>query len=230
MTKSNVGKKIIHFLSNSCYEILLISLFFHLYGSIFFNDLHFYGTYIRIINTIFLYFASTNSFFHRKNTISKRSIILIIITLILNLIFLFKNNNLIIKEIREFYVLIFMILTLYNTAKFLLMPNRFDKALISASVVGYMLIIEVAVRVFLILFLISDKPVLNNIDFSFHTNTFIDTVYYCTITITSIGYGDILPISHNARMTTSLLGLIGQLYLVVIMSIMVSKFLSKKKY
>ncbi|OOV29482.1 hypothetical protein BXU11_06240 [Flavobacterium sp. LM5] len=222
-------KKIIIFHSNHSYEILLIALLFHLYGSVFFTDLHFYGTYVRIINTIILYFASTNSFFQRKNKISQTNKIIIFTTLFLNLSLLLFDGNQVLKVIREFSYLIFLSLILYNTAVFLFSPHRLDKALISASISGYLLIIEIAVRTFMIFYQSNKNHILSNIDFSYHTNTFIDTVYFCTVTITSIGYGDVLPISHNAKMATSLLGLTGQFYLVIIMGIMVSKFISKEK-
>ncbi len=192
----------------------------------FFSNIYFYGTYLRVVNTLLLYFASTNVLFHRKNKISKVYGFIIFTSLVVNVLLMYFNSTILLKEIREFAVLIFLSLTMYNLSNFLIIPNRFDKALISAAVAGYLLIIEIAVRTFMILYLISGKQTLNNIDFTYHTKTFIDTVYYCTVTITSIGFGDILPISHNARMATSLFGLLGQLYLVIIMSIIISKFLS----
>ena len=88
--------------------------------------------------------------------------------------------------------------------------------------------IEIAVRIFMIFHLVDGSQILKGVDYSYHTKTFIDITYYCTATITSIGFGDIVPVSHNAKMATSLLGLAGQFYLVVIMGIMVSKFISNK--
>ena len=217
------------FLSVNSYEILLAALLLHLYGSIFFKDIYFYGTYIRIANTIFMYFAVTNSFFHRDNKISKAAGAVLILTLCLNLCFLYFDRSNILSTARNVFVLLFLLFTIYSILNFVLSPHRLDKALISASIAGYLLIIEIAVRIFLILYSVGGKPVLNNIDFSYHTNTFIDTTYYCTVTITSIGFGDILPISHNAKMATSLLGLTGQFYLVVIMGVMVSKFISHRQ-
>lgn len=217
------------FLSKNCYEVLLAALLFHLYGSIFFNDLYFYGTYIRIANTVFLYFASANVLYHNNDKIFDRSRIVIILTLALNIILLYFNSIPALREARDILCLTFLGLTLHNIATFLISPHRLDKALISSAIAGYLLIIEIATRGFIILYQLNSQPILNNIDFSYHTKTFIDTVYYCTATITSIGFGDIVPISHNAKMATSLLGLVGQFYLVVIMGIMVGKFISAQQ-
>lgn len=223
---SNVTK---NFISNNCFEILLISLILHLYGSIFFNDIIFYGTYVRIFNTIFLYFASVISFANRQNQKSKNLKIALLILFLLNIILIFTSEDNLLLGLRDIIFLIFLTLTLVNVAKFLISPNRFDKALIFSSLAGYLLIIEIAVRSFMILFRINKNIVLQNVDFSFHTKTFMDTVYFCTVTITSIGFGDILPVNHNAKMLTSLLGLSGQFYLVIVMGIMVSKFISAKE-
>ena len=216
------------FLYKHCYEILLISFLLHLYGSVFFRDLDFYGIYIQILNVLLIYFAAINSFFHRRNTISILFRFVILITLCCNIALLLFNELSVLKYVREFFYLLFLLITIYKTGSFLIKPHRIDKALISASIVGYLLLIEIATQVFIIFFLIEGKSVLSNIDLSNSINTYIDIVYYCTVTATSIGFGDLLPLNHSAKMTTSLLGLAGQFYLVIIMSVMISKFNSKR--
>ena len=54
---------------------------------------------------------------------------------------------------------------------------------------------------------------------------FSDVLYYSFITLTTIGYGDMSPVSEPARSTAVLLGLIGQFYLAVIVAIIIGKFL-----
>jgi len=216
------------FLYKHCYEILLLSFLLHLYGSVFFRDINFYGIYVQIINLLFVYFAATNTFFHRRNNISFLFKSIILITLSCNFGLLLFNDLSTLKYVREVSYLLFLIITIYKTGSFLIMPHRIDKALISASIVGYLLLIEIASQLFILFFLLEGKSILSHIDTSSFTNTYIDIVYYCTVTATSIGFGDILPLNHSAKMITSLLGLSGQFYLVIIMSIMISKFTSKK--
>lgn len=55
-----------------------------------------------------------------------------------------------------------------------------------------------------------------------------DFVYYSFITMTTIGYGDISPVSDLAKMASILFGLMGQLYLTIIMALIIGKFLNKK--
>lgn len=54
-----------------------------------------------------------------------------------------------------------------------------------------------------------------------------DLLYFSYITLLTIGYGDILPVSSLAKNATVLIGLLGQFYLVIITAIVVGKFLSQ---
>jgi 4-amino-4-deoxy-L-arabinose transferase-like glycosyltransferase len=49
-----------------------------------------------------------------------------------------------------------------------------------------------------------------------------EEVYFSFITMTTVGYGDIAPITSAARMTSALEALTGQLYLVTIVAVIVS--------
>ena len=220
--------KIQYFITKYCYGILFICLSFHLFGSIFFKDLNFYGENVRIFNTILLFLASANLFFNLKHITKGFTGVIIFITFFINILFLFLPYNEILDTIRNSSYLIFLLFTLLNVFNFLKAPNRFDSSLIFASANGYLLIIELSVRILLVLYTLDNKHILDNIDYTYHTNTFIDTVYYCTMTLTSVGYGDILPQNHTTKMFASILSLTGQFYLVIIMSIMVSKYLGNK--
>ena len=52
-------------------------------------------------------------------------------------------------------------------------------------------------------------------------------MYYSYITLLTIGYGDILPVSSLSQKATILIGLIGQVYLVVITAIVVGKYIGQ---
>ncbi len=52
-------------------------------------------------------------------------------------------------------------------------------------------------------------------------------MYYSYITLLTIGYGDILPISTLAHKAAILIGLMGQIYLVVITAIVVGKYINQ---
>ncbi len=54
-----------------------------------------------------------------------------------------------------------------------------------------------------------------------------ELVYLSFITVLTVGYGDIVPITEASRFLSILLGLIGQFYIVVLMAILVGKYLFK---
>ena len=52
--------------------------------------------------------------------------------------------------------------------------------------------------------------------------------YYSFVTITTLGYGDVLPLSNRASALAILEALIGQIYLVVVVAWLVGMFVSRK--
>ncbi len=54
-------------------------------------------------------------------------------------------------------------------------------------------------------------------------------MYFSFITLMTIGYGDILPLTPLAQKATILIGLIGQFYLVIITAVVVGKFINQSK-
>ena len=53
-------------------------------------------------------------------------------------------------------------------------------------------------------------------------------IYYSYVTMTTLGYGDIIPVTEKSQSLALVLVLAGQLYLAVIIAINISKFLQKK--
>lgn len=55
-----------------------------------------------------------------------------------------------------------------------------------------------------------------------------ELMYFSFITLMTIGYGDILPVTGLAQKATMFIGLTGQVYLVIITAVVVGKFLQQK--
>lgn len=47
--------------------------------------------------------------------------------------------------------------------------------------------------------------------------------YFSTVTLTTVGFGDIVPVSHVARLVTGLEAIVGQLYLAVVVASLVGR-------
>lgn len=58
---------------------------------------------------------------------------------------------------------------------------------------------------------------------------FYELLYFSFITLTAVGYGDITPLHPLAKSFSLLLGIIGQLYLAVLVGIIIGKYLASNK-
>jgi voltage-gated potassium channel len=59
-------------------------------------------------------------------------------------------------------------------------------------------------------------------------DSFSSFIYFGFVTLTTLGYGDISPITPLARSLSTFTALFGQLYLVIIMALIVGKYLNTK--
>lgn len=58
--------------------------------------------------------------------------------------------------------------------------------------------------------------------------TYYDMVYFCFITITSVGFGDITPTNDLAKGLAMLLSISGQLYITFVVAIIIGKYLASE--
>jgi voltage-gated potassium channel len=54
------------------------------------------------------------------------------------------------------------------------------------------------------------------------------SLYFSLVTITTVGYGDITPVTRVARAFANLEAVVGQLYLVILVSWLVGMYVSQK--
>lgn len=213
--------------SKNKYELLLFALVQHLFVGIVLRNMDFYVAVIWPINMIIVGIASIGVFVEKGSfkKIIKNILFLLVLLLPLSLSFI-KNSPAFMTTISAVYVLFFLFIFL-EIIRFLLKPSYINTDIISASACGYFLLIEV--NVFLMqIFFYNNSHSIKGLDMSSTSAVYMDLVYFCSITITSIGFGDILPNSHVTKLVTALFGIIGQFYTVVLVGILISKFSSSR--
>ena len=52
--------------------------------------------------------------------------------------------------------------------------------------------------------------------------------YFSFISITTVGYGDVTPLTHSAQAVTMVLNIIGQFYLAIVIGVFVGKYINSK--
>lgn len=218
-------KKTLSYIHKRKYELLLIALIQHLFIGIFLSDLLFYTKIIWPINMVILGIASIGVFIEKgkwKNIVQK-ILFLVVVLLPIGLTF-FGNSISYFLFLNVAYVLFFLII-FWEVLNYLIKPSYINTDIISASACGYFLLIEIST--FLLQFFVYQSPKsFKGIDFSSPANTYIDLVYFSSITLTSIGFGDITPNTHNTKLIISFFGIAGQFYSVVLVGILISKFTS----
>lgn len=108
-----------------------------------------------------------------------------------------------------------------SSIKSLMITKKITFNLISAAVTIYMMIGFLGAMICKTLYTLNPNSFIIN---EMH-NDITTFLYFSFITITTVGYGDILPQTMIARYLAMYLAIIGQLYLTVILSIIIGKYL-----
>lgn len=218
-------QNILNYIYKRKYELLLFALIQHLFIGILLNDLVFYTKVIWPINMLVLGIASVGVFIEKgywKNIIQK---ILFLIVLALPIGLSFFGNSISYFLFLNIAYVAFFLFIFWEVLKYLIKPSYINTDIMSASACGYFLLIEIST--FLLQFFVVQNPnSFKGIDSSMSAKTYIDLVYFSSITLTSIGFGDITPNTHYTKLITAFFGIAGQFYSVVLVGILISKFTS----
>ncbi len=213
------------FLYKRKYEVLLLALLQHLFIGIVLQDLQFYAKVIWPINMLVLGIASVGIFIEKgkwKNAI-RTVLVLLVLAFPLSLPFL-GNLPYFMLTLNISYVIFFTFI-FWEVVRFLIKPSYINADVISASACGYLLLVEISA--FLLQAYFYHNPLsFKGIDPTGTAASYIDLVYFSSITITSIGFGDITPNTPHTKLVTALFGIAGQFYSVVLVGILISKFSS----
>ncbi len=205
------------------YETLLIGLLQHIFSSMFYSDLEQYSRTVWPITMLVLGISSIGLFDGKGRVENMLQRILFGMVILLPLIpNFFTNPTHFMQTVSLVYALYFGFL-FFEVMRYLLRPERVNSSVLFASVCGFLLILEIFV--FVLQFMYYNNPsCMLNINTSSYATVFIDFVYFGFMVLTSIGFGDIVPHSHNAKLFVSLMGIFAQIYNVVLVGILISRF------
>ncbi len=104
------------------------------------------------------------------------------------------------------------------------LSKKINKNIIYAAVAGYLLIGVIGGQACYLLETIQAGSFT-------HTGIYIlyDFQYFSFVTLTTLGYGDITPVSPQAKAITLFISLMGQLYLTIIIAILVGKYIARSE-
>lgn len=225
---TNIYQRFISFLDRRKYELLLLGLVQHLVVGIFVLDFQFYVRVLWPVNMVILAILSTGLFLDNKHWVNKLKLPFFFAVILFPLglpIFGGLNGYLIALSVT--YILFYLILFV-QVFRYMIKPSYINIDLITSAVCGFLLLIEIFVFTAYLMVQI-DPQSFANIDLSNPPSTYTDLVYFCSVTLTTIGYGDISPFTHQAKLITSFFGITGQFYQVMLVGVLISKFTNRSR-
>ncbi len=209
------------FLKEHKFALLLLSLLMQTLLPVFFVSEVMYN----IVNYLCVSFTLVVSIviFYRAH---KPKLIITFVLLVFTAVFInwldyFGNNQTGIRVYRVFLLASVYIVIFLNIFKEFKRRGKVSLDFIFGAISGYLLIgIMGAFLSFLINFYYPGS-------FSFidGATDFRDFIYFSFVTITTLGYGDALPVSHQGEVLAIFLAIVGQLYLTISMALIIGKYL-----
>lgn len=153
--------------------------------------------------------------------LSKTGYVIIIVNLIVAI-----TENADLELINRILFVMFFVIVAINLLIEIVKSKTVDANVIFSAVAVYVLFgFCGAILAAVITFFIPDAFALtNNYESQFH-----QFLYFSYITITTTGYGDVLPLKPIAKTLAIFLAVFGNLYLTVIIGILIGKYLSEKQ-
>lgn len=137
----------------------------------------------------------------------------------------FFLNNSVLENINALSNLLLFFLIGINLLLKLIRSRKVDANVLLEAVNGYFLLGIMGAIIFTVI--LRNSPDAFSFDAGM-VNSFHDLIYYSFITLTSIGYGDISPVSPMAKSATMFFGIAGQLYTTFIIAFLVGKMSNKQ--
>jgi hypothetical protein len=213
------------FLRRRKYELLVAALLQHLFIAVVLPSLDLYTRVIWPLNMVVLGLFSVGIFAGGSALSRSLKHVTSVVVVLFPLFpaFLAPTAGLMVA-LSLSYVAFFLVI-LVEVMRYLLRPSYINIDLVSAAICGFLLLLEIGI--FLMQGLTYALPnAFHGLDRTSFTTVYLDLVYFCCIVITSIGFGDITPTHHITKLATSMLGITGQMYSVVLVSILVGKYTS----
>ena len=175
------------------------------------------------LEILFLVILIFSIFLHRHDSKLFKVTVVSLIIILINILF-FDNN----QSVSQYFLKILIVsITIVELFREIFKTKIIDSHIISSAISIYVLVGIFWYLLFMFLLMIDPD--------SFDIRNFnpemvsIDMIYFSFTTLTTLGYGDITPLSYTAKMWSITEAMMGVMFLAVMISRVVSLFGSKKK-
>jgi voltage-gated potassium channel len=212
-------------LSTYRYEFLLIALLLLIFDKIFFPDNNTYIRYVWPLNMVIIALASFGIFHNSSKNVLMMRNVLSFVSICMPFMFISMNSQLWFMYFLTIFYILFYTFIFGEVMRQITLTKEVQLNVVIGSFCGYLLLSMMVVFGFILTELLQPN--------SFHglgndlASNYNLLVYFSFITLTSIGFGDIYPITDSSRLTVAFFGMLGQFYMVAVVGIIISKFTSK---
>ena len=175
------------------------------------------------LEILFLVILIFSIFLHQHDSKLFKVTVASLIIILINILF-FDNN----QSVSQYFLKILIVsITIVELFREIFKTKIIDSHIISSAISIYVLVGIFWYLLFMFLLMIDPD--------SFYIRNFnpemvsIDMIYFSFTTLTTLGYGDITPLSYTAKMWSITEAMMGVMFLAIMISRVVSLFGSKKK-
>jgi hypothetical protein len=216
----NPHKWFMNFLKNNRFLVLLI-LLVSLFAITSFIGNPFVAGLYGAINYSLLLLSGLYAFSGVRNFLKITTVFFLLAIVIDWIDFVYPRIQLI-NTIRPLITALVLILLLIMTLRSILLAGSITKNVIFGSLCGYILIGYFGA--FLTMAIATIYP--GSYNFTGEIQT-LDAIYYSFVTMTTLGYGDLLPLTEQSRALAILLSILGPMYVAVLIAMLVGKYSSQ---
>jgi voltage-gated potassium channel len=216
-------KSIIQYLAKRKYESYLLSLVILLFGQILLPSNHEpVWQHMLVIQNVMI------GLLLFKN--SSRSLYLFVLALSIILtsecLLLFWFDNTLIQFTMGLSFSIYFFLASLKVYKDILIAEEVGDQMIAAVFSGFIMLGFIGTFIFVLIEIIHPTSFSN---LGVNEETFQNLNYFSFVSLLTIGYGDIIPLTQVAKKAVIFLGLMGNFYLTFITAVIIGKYLNQKK-
>lgn len=208
------------------FELLLFALVMVLFNKVFFFSRSLYADLIWPVNMLLLGSVSMVAFHENDRRIRFLKTLLflgvIAVPIFASSVFRYYPTAVLSLVV---YILFYGIIFV-GLMKHMVQRSEVTESLIFGSLSGFLLLIMISAFSYLLIDIL-DTNSFQNLRGNTVPEKYHQIIYFSSITLSTIGYGDITPASDNARLLAAFWGVSGQFYMVSVVGIIISKYSSK---
>lgn len=210
---------------NKRFLYLLISLLTLLFGALLIP--HAFSQYLTPIFILQFAFAGLLLFRNHSRPIYRVITVMAVLLVIFEILKLASASSRAANIVSNITYIAYFIIMTGEVFRQILLARRIDFNMVAGSFSGFIML--GVVGTFLLSVIEASQPgSFRGIRIGSYDDTFQDLLYYSFVSLLTIGYGDITPITPTARRASLLLGIFGYFYNIFVIGITISKFMMQQ--